>query len=155
MATDHDSILEFGTALLAVRAMHGWRQIDLARELEVSVGAVRRWEQTGALPTWETLKTVLAVTGLTGPYFVTPADDAPRPPARVEMLGGVGAGVDDLREQLTEHDVRLGELQGDVERALGYVLDVTAALGSVDHRRQRLEEMMTTTKQNAERLDRI
>ncbi len=42
---------QFKEKVKALRAKRGWSQEDLAREIEVSLSTVQRWEGRGANPT--------------------------------------------------------------------------------------------------------
>lgn len=42
---------QFKEKVKALRAKRGWSQEDLAREIEVSLSTVQRWEAKGANPT--------------------------------------------------------------------------------------------------------
>jgi transcriptional regulator with XRE-family HTH domain len=92
-----------GVRIREARAAKGWKQKELAAQVDVEPITVSRWERGATTPDLDVLGLVADATGRPLSYFVGPANQAP-------------AEDDDRLERLEQRLDRL-------ERAVGRLLD--------------------------------
>lgn len=100
---------EIGSRIAAARDERGWTQFELAKQANVSLSTVTRWE-AGKLPPVRELKRVAGVLGVEANYLVESAADAedasPSDFARLERQ------VEELQGRLTDLHAYLREKLG-------------------------------------------
>jgi transcriptional regulator with XRE-family HTH domain len=75
-----------GDRIREARAAKGWKQKNLAAEVEVEPITVSRWERGATTPDLDVLRLVAEATGKPLSYFVSEAGEAPALDTRVERL---------------------------------------------------------------------
>ena len=79
------SLRMLGDRIRQARAAKGWKQKNLAAEVEVEPITVSRWERGATTPDLDVLRLVAEATGRPLSYFVSD-DEAPALETRVETL---------------------------------------------------------------------
>jgi transcriptional regulator with XRE-family HTH domain len=72
-----DAKTELGGRIREARASKGWKQRELASEVEVEPITVSRWERGATTPDLDVLRLVADATGKPLSYFVAGPDEAP------------------------------------------------------------------------------
>lgn len=93
---------EIGERIKAIRERHGWTQVVLAREADVSLSSVQRWER-GDLPPVREL---------------------------IRLAGVLGVEADALVELAPTGDERLDRLEARLEEAQGLLVRIAVAVGA-------------------------
>jgi transcriptional regulator with XRE-family HTH domain len=97
---------ELGGRIRQARAAKGWKQRELASEVEVEPITVSRWERGATTPDLDVLRLVAEATGKPLTYFVS---DEPEPR---------GAGTDPATRKLERAAERLAAQADRIERLL-------------------------------------
>src|SRR4051794_23329838 len=102
MATDKKR--QVGERIRAARAAKGWKQKNLAAEVEVEPITVSRWERGATTPDLDVLRLVAEATGKPLSYFVSSDEEQPALETRVatleQSLGRLEEKLDLLLERL-------------------------------------------------------
>jgi len=96
---------QLGERIKAARADKGWKQKQLATQMDVEPITISRWERGATAPDLDVLRLVARVTEKPLGYFIAeslpPAPDLPRRVERLEeSLGRVEQKLDALLERL-------------------------------------------------------
>jgi len=102
-----------GSRIREARASKGWKQRELASEVEVEPITVSRWERGATTPDLDVLRLVADATGKPLSYFV--ADDAP-PAATEPAVRKLERAADKLSEQADRIERLLEEVRAELAR---------------------------------------
>ena len=105
---------ELGGRIREARAAKGWKQRELASEVEVEPITVSRWERGATTPDFDVLRLVAEATGKPLSYFVAGADEQVR-----------SGGGDDAVRRL---ELAADRLNAEADRIAGLLEEVRAEL---------------------------
>ena len=105
---------ELGGRIREARASKGWKQRELASEVEVEPITVSRWERGATTPDLDVLRLVADATGKPLSYFVAGEDE--RPPGGDEAVQRLEQAAARLSAQADRIESLLDEVRAELRR---------------------------------------
>jgi transcriptional regulator with XRE-family HTH domain len=105
---------ELGGRIREARAARGWKQRELASEVEVEPITVSRWERGATTPDLDVLRLVADATGRPLSYFVAEEPDAT--PAAEEAVRKLERAADRLADEADRIATLLEEVRAELRR---------------------------------------
>jgi transcriptional regulator with XRE-family HTH domain len=105
-----------GDRIREARASKGWKQRELASEVEVEPITVSRWERGATTPDLDVLRLVADATGKPLSYFVAGEDERPAPPGADEVIRRLEQVADRINAQADRIESLLDEVRAELRR---------------------------------------
>jgi transcriptional regulator with XRE-family HTH domain len=105
---------ELGNRIREARASKGWKQRELASQVEVEPITVSRWERGATTPDLDVLRLVADATGKPLSYFVT---DDPAPAGTDPAVRRLERAADKLAAQADRLELLLEEVRAELARS--------------------------------------
>jgi transcriptional regulator with XRE-family HTH domain len=108
---------EIGGRIREARAARGWKQRELASEVEVEPITVSRWERGATTPDLDVLRLVADATGKPLSYFVADASDEPPTRAAEQTVRKLEQVADRLAAEADRIAALLDEVRAELRRS--------------------------------------
>lgn len=105
-----------GDRIREARASKGWKQRELASEVEVEPITVSRWERGATTPDLDVLRLVADATGKPMSYFVAGDDERSAPRGGDEAIRRLEQAADRLSAQADRIETLLDEVRAELRR---------------------------------------
>jgi transcriptional regulator with XRE-family HTH domain len=111
-----DTKAELGGRIREARASKGWKQRELASEVEVEPITVSRWERGATTPDLDVLRLVAEATGKPLSYFVAGAEKEPSAGAADDAVRKLERAADRLSAEADRIAALLDEVRAELAR---------------------------------------